>query len=299
MTCGLRAAAVLALLALCAGAPAAAQERDATVADVRAELALLDAQIRQLREALVAQGAARGLPTDPATAFARLDQLEAELRRLTNRVDVLTNEIAQVVDDASNRVGEIEFRLTELEGGEPLAPAEPVPLGDGITPVPPPVPAPRGDGTATVDVFGGSSGGPVPGAEPAPEAQLAVAEQADFDAAVDAAEAGEPARAAELFQAFLATYPGGPLSGEARFRLGEAQAAQSDWQGAARSFLDAFSGAPDAPRAPRALYMLGVSLGQLGQVSQACLTLDEVDSRYPGSDAAAEVDLQRQTLRCP
>ncbi len=294
-----RAGLALALLALVAGAPVLAQQGEANVADVRGELALLDSQIRQLREALVAQGAARGLPTDPATAFARLDQLEAELRRLTSRVDVLTNEIAQVVDDASNRVGEIEFRLAEIEGLEPVAPAEPVPLGNGITTQAPPLPAPRG--TAGAPVAGGMDMGVTPGAGTggAPGAQLAVSEQADFDAAVAATEAGEPAQAAELFETFLATYPGGPLSGEAQYRLGEAQAAQKDWQGAARSFLDAFSGAPDAARAPRALYMLAVSLGQLGQTEEACLTLDEVDSRYPSSEAAAEVDLQRRALDCP
>ena len=65
-------------------------------------------------------GAARpaGLPADPATALTRLDQLEAELRRLTDRVDVLTNDVRRIVDDATNRVGDIEFRLTELEGGD-------------------------------------------------------------------------------------------------------------------------------------------------------------------------------------
>ena len=76
------------------------------------------ARSEQLRDELVRRGSAGGLPADPATALTRLDQLEAELRRLTDRVDVLTNDVRRIVDDATNRVGDIEFRLTELEGGD-------------------------------------------------------------------------------------------------------------------------------------------------------------------------------------
>jgi tol-pal system protein YbgF len=139
--------------------------------------------------------------------------------------------------------------------------------------------------------------GAAPGISPAP-AELTVTEQSDFDAAVAAAEAGDNARAAQLFETFLATYPGGPLSSEAQFRRGEALAAQGDWQGAARSYLDAFSGAPQGPLAPRALYRLAVALGERGQFEEACLTLTEVDSRYPGSEVAGDVAAMKASLRC-
>jgi tol-pal system protein YbgF len=271
---------VLALLgALALAEPAAAQEQN--LADIRRELTVLNGQIEQLRAELVRRGASGGLPTDPASALTRLDQLEAELRRLTDRVEVLTNDIQRIVDDATNRVGDIEFRLTELEGGDTgaLAATPPEPLGGGLTRPRPrpvsPVAAPEGAGS------------------------LVVSEQADFDAAVKAAEAGDNAQAAQLFAKFLQDYPGGPLSTYAQFRRGEALAAAGDWRGAARSYLDTFSGAPQDPLAPRALYRLAVSLGKLGQTEEACLTLTEVDTRYPGSDVAAEVAAERGALACP
>lgn len=266
----------LALVALAAfAAPAAAQN----LADVRAELSVLDDQIQQLRDELVRSGATGGLPADPATALTRLDQLQAELRRLTDRVDVLTNDVRRIVDDATNRIGDIEFRLTELEGGDTGILAEPELLGGGVTgPRPRPI---------------------APSVAPEGAGELAVAEQSDFDAAVAAADAGDNAKAAELFATFLATYPGGPLSTEAQYRRGAALAAVQSWRPAARSFLDAFSGDPTGPRAPRSLYMLGVSLGRLGQVEEACLTLAEVNSRYPGDPVASEVAVERQTLNCP
>jgi tol-pal system protein YbgF len=257
-----------------------------TVADLRAELSVLSAQVQQLRDQLVQRGAAGGLPGNPADALTRLDQLEVELRRVTDRVEVLTNDLNRIVEEASNKVGDIEFRLTELEGGTPPVSAGPAPqLGGGLTAL---RPRPRQGPGATTQP--GTAG---------PGAQLTVTERSDFDAAVAAAAAGDHARAAELFGAFLATYPGGPLSGDAQFRRGEAQEALGDWRGAARSYLDAFSGAPQDPIARRALYRLAISLNALGQASQACLTLTEVEIRYPGTEVAAEVPARRQEFRCP
>ena len=273
-----RLAAIIgpALLAGALALPAAAA--DETVADVKAQLTVLNDQIGQLRDELVRRGAANGLPAAPASALTRLDQLEAELKRLTDRVDVLTNDIQRIVGDASNRVGDIEFRLTELEGGAPAPAPVPMPqLGGGLT---------------------GPKARPAAPEAPADAGTMAVAEQSDFDAAVVAAEGGDNAKAAALFGKFLETYPGGPLTTEAQYRRGEALAATGDWKGAARSYLDAFSGAPQGEPASQALLKLGVSLGKLGQASEACLTLGEVSNRYPGSEAAGQVAAEKQALGC-
>ncbi len=270
-------AAALAAVAV----PAAAQQTAVnakTVADVKAELGVLDGQVEQLRNELVRTGAARGLPSNAASALTRLDQLEAELRGLTDRVDVLTNDIRRIVDDASNKAGDLEFRLTELEGGDTSAPVPPEPLGGGLT-----GPRPRPAGGAVAPTQGG---------------EMAVSEQSDFDAAKAAADSGDNVGAAALFGTFLQAYPGGPLSTEAQYRRAEALAATSDWRGAAHGFLDAFSGAPQGPLAPRALYRLAGSLKELGNVQEACLTLTEVVSRYPGSAEAADVPGQQQAFGC-
>jgi tol-pal system protein YbgF len=271
----MRAAFCCVLAVVAALAPPVAAQN---LADVRAELTVLDSQIEQLREELVRSGAAQGLPTDPATALTRLDQLQAELRRLTDRVDVLSNDVRRIVDEATNKVGDIEFRLTELEGGDTSALGKPEPLGGGVT-----GPRPRPIAPSVASAAGG---------------ELAVTEQAQFDAAKAAADEGDNARAAALFAAFLDDFPGGPLSTEAQYRRGEALAAQSDWRGAAHSFLDAFSGAPQGPLAPRSLYRLAASLKELGNVQEACLTLTEVVTRYPGSPEAAQVPAERQALNC-
>ncbi|HMQ95379.1 MAG TPA: tol-pal system protein YbgF [Amaricoccus sp.] len=275
-------AAVLALV-LAAGGPTWAQKAQ-TVADVRAELGVLNGQVQQLRDQLVQSGAAGGLSTAPASALTRLDALEAELRRLTGRVEVLSNDLARILQDASNQIGDIEFRLTELEGGDTAVLGTPELLGGGFTR---PMPRPSAGGAP------GAASGTAP-----LSVELTVTEESDFDAAVAAAESGDNAKAVTLFDGFLATYPGSPFASEAQYRRGEALAAQGDWRSAARSFLDAFSGAPTDPIAPQALYRLAISLSELGQIEEACLTLNEVDMRYPGSSLAGDVAAKRASLRC-
>jgi tol-pal system protein YbgF len=229
------------------------------------------------------------------------------LRRLTNRVDVLTNDLNRVVQDASNRVDDIEFRLTELEGGDVSLIGRGEPLGGGITqPQVPPVAA----------ITGGAGGGAAglraargrAGRERRRPARAAAGRRrgaaarggraADFEAAKAAYEDGRHGEAVTKLTAFIETYPGGPLAVEAQQMKADALAGQGNWREAARTYLDAFSGAPDAPQAPQALHGLAVSLGRLGQTEEACLTLTEVDIRYPGSVVASDVADTRRSLGC-
>lgn len=309
----LRSAACAVFLAFAVlAAPAPAQERGpaaasgGNVADIREELRVLSQQVQEIRNALVASGPAQGLPQGAATALQRLDQLEQRLIALTGRVDILANDLDRVVRDASNRVDDIEFRLTELEGGDVSLLGGGEPLGGGISerqaavqPVIPPV-------SGITDGPGGASGigvgiGGFPASNPRPrdtEPQLAVGEKADFEAAKAAYEAGRHEEAVRLIDAFLVAYPVGPFSAEAQSMKAEALAAKGDHRAAARAYLDTFSGAPDAPTAPKALHGLAVSLGRLGQTEEACLTLAEVDARYPGSPVASDVAESRRTLGC-
>ena len=249
----------LALLLALAAAPAAAQDAaeappaaaeapaaDPTLADIRQELTVLAVEMARLRRELSTTGA-----TDvrlPASALERLDALEGELRDLTARTEALTGRIDRVVADGTNRIGDLEFRLVELEGGDTGALDETTTLGGeaAVPPAPAPALPPEGGG-----------------------AELAMAEQQDFDRAVAAAEAGDEAEAARLFGAFAEAYPGSPLAGEAQLRRGEALREEGDLAGAARAFLAGFSGDPDGERAPETLLALGGALRDLGQTQEA------------------------------
>ena len=258
--------------------PVAAQDRTQTLADIRQELSVLFVELQRLRGELNTTQGAQGTG-GAATLLGRVDAIEAELRRLTGLTEELELRITRVVSDGTNRVGDLEFRLCELEPDCDIATLGETPSLGGVEVAPGAIAAPVS---------------PAPGGG----ANLAVAEQSDFDRARAAYDAGDYAQAAELFAAFTATYPGGPLSAEAHFLRGEAETQQGAWNRAARAYLDAFTAAPDAPRAPEALLKLGTSLGQLGQVEEACITLAEVGLRYADSAFVGQAEAARLQLGC-
>lgn len=279
---------VVALCALLVAGPALAQDRAQTLADIRQELSVLFVEIQRLRGQLNTTGGASGSGATGGT-IDRVNAIEAEVQRLTALTERIQLDLDGVVRDGTNRIGDLEFRLCELETECDIATLGDTPSLGGVTPATggtAPVPAPTGGevATSTLPTTGG--------------ANLAVAEEEDFNRARTAFDAGEFADAAVMFEAFTNTYPGGPLSADAHYLRGEAEANQGRWSDAARAFLDSFSASPDGQRAPIALTSLGVALAQIGQTDEACLTLAEVAVRYPGSASVAEAEAERGRLGC-
>ncbi len=257
----------------------AQQDRQQTLADIRQELSVLFVDIQRLRSELNTTGGVQGTGQGGSIP-TRLDAIELELRRLTALSETLELRINQVVRDGTNRIGDLEFRLCELESG-----CDPSRLG----------------GTPTlggVDVGGAAPPITITPQTPTTGTNLAVAEQTDFDRARTAFDTGDYTQAAQLFETFTQTYPGGPLSPEAHFFRGQSHAQLGARTPAARAYLDAFTADPDAPRAAEALYNLGTALDRLGQRQEACITLAEVATRYPGSPFIAQAQATQATLGC-
>jgi len=272
---------MLRALIICFGlvttAPALAQVRDQTLADIRQDLTVLYVEIQRLKRELSTTGTP-GVALGGTTALERIDAIESELQRVTAKTEQLENRVNQVVTDGTNRIGDLEFRLVELEGGDVSK------LGDTTT-------------------LGGDTGQPAPAIsapaiEPQGGAQLAVGEQTDFEKAKNAYDAGAYDAAVNHFQTFTETYIGGPLTAEAHFWRGKSLTALGNASGAARAYLEAFSGDPDGVMAPDALLELGISLDVLGQSEEACTMLSEVSSRFPGSAASSEAQSARADMGC-
>ena len=139
---------------------------------------------------------------------------------------------------------------------------------------------------------------PVAPQQPSQGVELAIGERADFDAATTALGETRYREAADGYARFLDTYPGSPLSAEAHVNRGKALTGLQDTREAARSYLAGFSADPTGPVAAEALALLGGSLGALGQVDQACLTLAEVSIRFPKADAVTEARQEMEALGC-
>jgi tol-pal system protein YbgF len=257
-------------------APAHAQDAE-TLADVRQELTTLFVEVQKLKRELSTTGGG-SVNAGGGSVLDRVNAMESELQRLTAKSEQLENRINRIVADGTNRIGDLEFRLVELEGGDLSTLGTTTTLGgDEQTSVSTPLTAP---------------------ATPTDQASLAVGEAADFKRAQEALASSDFRTAADLFAAFNQTYPGGPLAAEADLRRGQALAGFGDTREAARAFLSGFSADPVGPIAPEALFELGRALGQLGQTQEACVTLSEVELRFPQSAVVTQANDQRRNIGC-
>lgn len=273
-----RAGALLLLLgALAFPMIAPAQDRAATLADIRSQLTQLSRDLDGLKAELQPSGRP-ATPLAPGSALERLDALEAEMRRLTALSEELNFRIGRIANDGATRVDDLNFRLTELEGGDiaALKPSEPL----------------------------GGSGGPLAPMRPPvhdPDPELAMGEQAAFNAAQNALQGGQAAAAVAQFDQFLADYPRSPLAPAAHLARGQALSQAGQGANAGRAYLEAFTLAEtsDPGLAAAALLGLGQSLAELGQTREACLALEQLGARFPDSPAAPAADAALRDMTCP
>lgn len=311
LAAGLAFAGILGLGLVAQPGPALAQSGTAgasSTADLLYRLNALDAELAGIRAQLV--GVAPGWQGDSDGAAgvlsnSRVSVLEGEIRRLTATVEELRHQVRQIGAEAARRFSAIEFRLTDLEGGD-VSTLQPVPplgmstrsdgaaaaasdrsSGSGI------VPGPSGEGT-----FGGLPVSP----SGAVQGEVTDAERAELDQAAQDVREGRFERAEDRLRRFLDAHPGSPLAGEAWYWLGESQFVNGDHGAAAQSFLKGYNANTTGPRAPENLYRLGVTLGRLGQTREACLTLREVGKQFPESPessvARAEAEAEAAALSC-
>jgi len=273
----MRLIAVIAL-AMSVAVPASAQNA-ASLADIRAELTVLYRDILSLKQELDPTGLREGTEASTST-LDRVVSIERSLQVLTARTEELEFRIDRMVADGTNRIGDLEFRLCELEESCDIGELGETPtLGGGDIAVPV---TPIFTGLAAVE-----------------GEQLAVAEKNDFEAAQIALEEQRYEEAADLFAQFVETYPRGPLGVQAEMGRGHALEMLGKHREAARAYLAAFSLNNEGPEAPYALLQLGKMLAAFSQIDEACIMLGEVGRRFPSSEAALDASNTIVSLNCP
>lgn len=238
--------------------------------DLRYRLDILDAELADIRARLGGTVGSVVPSTSGGGGTGDLRQIEGEMRRLTAEVERMQNQVTRLSEEATRRFGDIEFRLTELEGGDisQIAPAQPLLV------------APQSSGGQQV-------------------AAVSVSEQGDFQRAVEDVEQGRFDQAEDRLRQFMNRYPGSPLTGDAWYWLGESQSIRGIHAEAARSFLNGYNADRRGNQAAYNLLKLGMTLGRLGQLNEACLTLREVRNQYPNvPDAVSKADAEADTLTC-
>ncbi|MTH77692.1 tetratricopeptide repeat protein [Paracoccus aestuariivivens] len=273
-------AAGLALTAL----PAAAQDQQ-TLADIRSELNQLTADLQNLRGELVASGPAGFAAAGGDSAIDRMNAMEARLAQLTGQTEQLQNRVDRVVKDGTTRIGDIEFRLCEMEEGCDLGSLTTPTLGE------------QGDASSPLPSSDQQGALEKPVATPLAGAATA-AEKADFDRAREVLGQGDFRRAADLFAAVAQTHAGGPLTAEALFLRGAALDSAGDLPAAGIAWLESFAANPNGPQAPDSLLGLSRAMSAKGGPEEGCYYLQEILARFPAAPQAAEAERRMTEAQC-
>ncbi|WBU64082.1 tetratricopeptide repeat protein [Paracoccus aerodenitrificans] len=271
------------------------QVDDQTLADMQADLRAVSADLQALRAELLASGAEGFAAAGGDTAIDRMNAMEARLAELTEQTEQLSNRISRIVADGTNRIGDIEFRLCELDQNCDLGALMTSQLGQSGAALPS-----SGGGAGMSASGSGISATTLPpisepdtGATPPTEE-----EKREFDEARAAVDAGQWPEAILQLDHLISAHAGGPLTAEALYLRGVAQDASGQVSLAAESWLQAFSAAPDGARAPASLLALSGAMIRLGDAKDACPYFAELTTRFPGSPEAATAAEQAQQAGC-
>lgn len=279
--------------AMALAAPAFAQEPSQapaatasgrTLADLRADLRAVAAELRALRAELNASGAEGFRAAGGDSAIDRMNAMEREITRLTGETERLKHRIDSVTRDGTNRIGDIEFRLCEMEESCDLSALTTPMLGE----------IDSGGGPMLQPGFGGTAAA-VPVTANAP---LTAQEQVDLDRARGAMQEGDFLRAADLFGRFAEAHAGSPAATEALYLRGAALDSAGDPKGATAAWLQAFAAEPTGPRAPDALLGLSRVTAAGRPASEGCVYLGELTARFAGTPQADEAARRMVSAGC-
>jgi tol-pal system protein YbgF len=132
------------------------------------------------------------------------------------------------------------------------------------------------------------------GASPAGDA-----EQAQYDRAFEHLKSGDYAGAIAAFRALAAAYPQGQLADNTQYWLGEAHYVTRDYANATGAFERVLAGWPNSRKAPDALLKLGYTQLEQRRTDAGRATLQQVVSRYPGTEAARLAADRLQKIAAP
>ncbi len=319
-------ACVAVLAALAMPSHTFAQSRDG--GDLSATVERLERQLQTLERTVYRgqtppSGTSSGAASPPPAALSDLQitttSLEEQMRRLTGQVEQLQFQVRQLNDRMDRLVADVDFRLRELEGdaggsqasrggGAPVAPVAPEAPGS-VTVQGGGAGAPRSLGTLTesqvraagINPDGASQTASVP-ANPGgatvtlPEGSV----QDRYNYARQFLLRRDFENAESAFAAFVDAHAEDPLAGNAQYWLGETFYVRGDYQTAAVSFAKGFQRYPGSDKAPDNLLKLGMSLGQLGQTEDACITLKKLRVEYPEAPTSIvqRADREIGRLKC-
>lgn len=212
-----------------------------------------------------------GNPAVQWDLYQQVQQLQQEIRQLRGLVEVQSNQIERLKQDARTRYVDLDQRINQLGSRIPVDAAAPA-----VAPVTATTPA-----VVTTPVV------------EAPKTPSPDDEKKAYFSAYEIYRSGGPNKAINPMREFIKTYPQSTYIPGAYYWLGEFYLAASpaDVNNARKSFRILIEQFPDAPKAPSALYKLASLADVDGKTSEAARYLQDILKRFPASPEAASARL--------
>lgn len=249
--------------------------------------------------------------TEASRALVRLDELEAQIRDLTNRVEILEAQNSALKEQISQNSANIAAKPPANDAAMP-----PQAAGSADTSAAPPATS-----TTTTDnaVAAQTNAAPVnttavsPNSvaanPPAPQNVQPVNPPAPavFNAAKvlqtakTQIQAGEYQNAEGLLTDFTTNHSDDANAPEAYWLLGETRYVQQAWAPAAQAYVAYLNKAPTGPKVPDVLVRIAGAFRELGDNNQRCKALNEYKKRAPNPSAIlkARADAELAKAPCP
>lgn len=212
----------------------------------------------------------------------RVSDLEHALQQATGQNEELSHRIQELSAKIDKQQKDYDYKLCTLSAqtlgaGASGQPGTTLPCdtsGGGFTP-----PAQNGAPAAAPEQPSGPpAGGGTLGTLPATSAPDATKSQYDEALNLLARARYDEARAA--FRNFADANPKDPLAPQAVYWVGNIAYVQKDYAAAAQAFTEQIKKYPSSPQGAESMYKLGLSLIQLGEKKEGCLTLGAIKSKY-------------------
>ena len=301
---------VVFILLLSAAAPTVASAQQ-DVSGLLNRMARLERELADLQRSVYAGGqppasvtANQAAPLSPSDAVGgsalarieiRLQQIEADLRRVTGRVEELGFQVQNVSDRMDRLQTDTDIRFRELSGdaaggmsgqdsgGQTGPRTELTPPADTASPT-------TGAKPKDLGTLSGNELSALQATTPSPSgatatqtallpADASVEEQ--YKAAFDHLVKHDLPTAEAAFKAFLEAHPDDPLAGNAQYWLGETYYARDRYEEAAVAFLGGYQSYPKSPKAADNLLKLGMALARIDRKEEACTTFAKLNEDFP------------------
>jgi tol-pal system protein YbgF len=180
----------------------------------------------------------------------RIEAAQAEVRVLRGQLDELQHQVTQSQTQQREMYGDVDRRLSALEGNS-------------------------GGGSAAV-ATAPAGGLPIPQGD----------DRANYQAAFDLLKDAKYPEAINAFKQYLSTFPNSALADNAQYWLGEAHYVTKQYPDALRDFRTVVEKYPDSRKIPDALLKIGYCNYELKNWAESRSALSQVVQRFADTTAA-------------